>query len=145
MVNTPKILVIDDDTQVCGFLAELLEARGFAAFTAHDGPEGVRRAKEVRPQVVLLDYMLPGLSGIQVLKEIRSLDPGIGVIMVTGFEISELMDETFKAGAHDYITKPIDMVYFDSVVMEMICDLLASSAARPASCNHGAPLGSPGS
>lgn len=124
-LNTkPKILIIDDDTRVCGFLSELLEMKGFEVKTANDGPEGVRTVKGIRPQVVLLDYMLPGMSGLQVLREIKKFDPQIGVIMVSGFLVPELMNESFKAGAYDYITKPIDMVYFDGVVMEMICDLL---------------------
>jgi DNA-binding response OmpR family regulator len=128
MSAKPKILVVDDDIQVCGFLTELLEMNGFDVVAAHDGPDAVRRVKEMRPRIVLLDYMLPGMSGIQVLTEIKKFDPQVGVIMVTGFEVAELMNETLRAGAYDYITKPIDMVYFDGVVMEMIKELLISSA-----------------
>jgi DNA-binding NtrC family response regulator len=119
-----RILVVDDEELVCNVLKEFLKLKGYEVHTANDGPTGISLVKEIRPHIVLLDIIMPGMGGIDVLQEIKKIDPKVGVIMVTGVADHELAKRTLELGAYDYITKPIDLDYFESVVMVMIVDLL---------------------
>jgi two-component system NtrC family response regulator len=119
-----RILVVDDEVQVCAVLKEFLNLRNFEVHTAHDGPTAISKVKEIRPHIVLLDIIMPGMGGIDVLKEIKKIDPTVGVIMVTGVTNNEVAKRTLELGAYDYITKPMDLNYFETVVMVMIIDLL---------------------
>ena len=119
-----RILVVDDDVTVCDVLEEFLRSRGYDVYTALDGPNAIAKVKEVRPHIVLLDIMMPGMGGIETLKEIRKVDPSVGVIMVTGVRDDELGRRTLELGAYDYITKPIDFDYLETVLKVKMIDLL---------------------
>ncbi len=119
-----RVLVVDDEIEVCNVLTEFLNLRDFEVHTAHDGPTALSKVKEIRPHIVLLDIIMPGMGGIDVLKEIKKIDPTVGVIMVTGVANHEVAKRTLELGAYDYITKPMDLNYFENVVMVMIIDLL---------------------
>ncbi len=66
--------------------------------------------------VVLLDIVMPGMSGIDVLKEIKAFDPAIHVIMLTGIRDRKVVRQAMELGAHDYLTKPFDLAYMDKIV-----------------------------
>ena len=119
-----RILVVDDEELVCNVLKEFLKLKGYDVHRASDGPTAIGLVKEIRPHIVLLDIIMPGMGGLDVLTEIKKIDPKVGVIMVTGVADHELAKRTIELGAYDYITKPIDLDYFESVVMVMIIDLL---------------------
>ncbi len=119
-----RILVVDDEELVCNVLKEFLKLKGYDVHIASDEQTAIRLIKEIRPHIVLLDIIMPGMGGLDVLTEIKKIDPKVGVIMVTGVADNELAKRTLELGAYDYITKPIDLDYFESVVMVMIIDLL---------------------
>ncbi len=119
-----RILVVDDEIHVCNVLKEFLSLKGFEVHTAFDGSTALSKVKEIRPHIVLLDIIMPGMGGLEVLKEIKKIDPKVGVIMVTGVADNELAKRTIELGAYDYITKPMDFDYFENVVMVMIITLL---------------------
>ena len=100
------ILVVEDDTEICRLLRLFLETEGFVISFCHDGIEAVTQVRNSKPDLVILDVMLPGQDGIQVCKQIREFHPG-PVLMLTASEddISELT--AFKVGADDYVRKPI--------------------------------------
>ncbi|MGN6254980.1 MAG: response regulator transcription factor [Solirubrobacterales bacterium] len=101
-----EILVVEDEAAIADFLARGLEAEGFAVRTAADGAEGERLALEQRPDLVILDRMLPGRDGIEVLGAIRRERPSLPVIVLTARgEVPERV-EGLDAGASDYLTKP---------------------------------------
>ncbi len=119
-----KILVVDDEIEACNALKEFLDAKGYEVYTAQDGENALDKIRELRPQLVLLDMIMPGMHGIEVLQEIKKIDPKIGVIMVTVVTNETQAKKAIQLGAYDYITKPVDLNYLDTVVMVKILDYL---------------------
>jgi DNA-binding NtrC family response regulator len=119
-----KILVVDDEIEACDVLKEFLISKGYEVDTALDGPTAIEKVKAVSPHIVLLDLIMPGMGGTEVLKEIKQIDPKIGVIMVTVVSEHEKAKETIDLGAYDYITKPVDLDYLETVLMVKILDLI---------------------
>ena len=119
-----RILVVDDEVEACNALEEFLKVKGYDVWTAYNGQSALDKVKEVRPHIVLLDMIMPGIGGMEVLKEIKRLDPAIGVIMVTVVTDHDQAKKTLELGAYDYITKPVDLDYLETVVMVKILDFL---------------------
>jgi len=109
----PRVLVVDDDPDARELLRVYLTAKGYEVTEAETGGEGLRRIREDRPHLVLLDINLPDITGLDVLREAKALDPALGVIMVTGLQEEEVGREAMQAGAFDYITKPLDLQYLE--------------------------------
>ena len=111
MAHTAKnarILVIDDEPDVREMLQFLLEEEGFAVERAPDGTNGIARLASRDYDLVLLDLMLPDISGMDVLKRIRREDTEIPVCMVTAYGSTSVAVEALKSGANDYFSKPFD-------------------------------------
>ena len=119
-----RILVVDDEIEACNVLEEFLNSKGHEVHTALDGAAAISKVKEIRPHLVLLDMIMPGMGGTEVLKEIKKLDPDVGVIMVTVVTDNEEAKKTLEFGAFDYITKPVDLNYLENVVMVKVLDRL---------------------
>ncbi len=117
-----RILVVDDEIDVCNTLKKFLTSKGYEVYTALDGMTAVSKVKELRPHIVLLDIMMPGMGGIATLKEIKKIDPAIGVIMVTAIVDEELAKKAIELGAHEYIMKPLDLHYLETVVLIKMVD-----------------------
>ena len=103
--NTPaRVLLIDDDRKLCRLIADYLDAMGYAVTAVHTGPEGVRAATEETWNAVILDVMLPGLDGFEVLKQIR-IKSDVPVLMLTarGDEADRIVG--LEIGADDYLPK----------------------------------------
>ena len=102
-----KVLVVDDDNNICELLKLYLEKEGYNVLISHDGDEAVVKFNALRPDIVLLDIMLPGLDGWQVCREIRKKST-VPVIMITAK--SETFDKVLglELGADDYVVKPFD-------------------------------------
>jgi DNA-binding response OmpR family regulator len=101
----PRVLVADDEARIRELLAGYFEAEGFDVTLARDGNEALRAARECRPDVVLLDVMMPGIDGIEVLRQLRT-ESDVYVIMLTAR--SDEVDKVvgLSVGADDYVTKP---------------------------------------
>lgn len=104
-----KILVVDDDVHVRMMLEAILESEGYSVVLAQSGPEALAMMKEEQPSLVLLDYMMPGMNGLDVLREIKKTHGQTKVIIVTGHGNEKLSIEMLKSGAADYIQKPFAM------------------------------------
>ena len=107
----PKILIIDDEIHIVELIRFNLETSGYEVDIAYDGLDGYLKIKENAPQLVLLDWMLPNISGIDMLKKIRndkSLSD-IPVIMLTAKNMESDKIEGLELGADDYITKPFSV------------------------------------
>ncbi|MCP3178059.1 MAG: response regulator [Desulfuromonadales bacterium] len=103
-----RILVVDDEKIILELTSMILKSKGFEVLTAGGGEEGLRLVEEHRPSVVLLDYMMPVMDGMTVLKKIRKSFPDTYVIMFTGKGSEEIAVELMKAGASDYVLKPFN-------------------------------------
>ena len=102
---TPKILVVDDDPAISEMLTIVLEAEGFEAVPVMDGLEAVPAFRTQNPDLILLDLMLPGMSGVDICKEIRK-EPNVPVVMLTAKTDTVDVVLGLESGADDYITKP---------------------------------------
>ncbi|OGH37844.1 MAG: hypothetical protein A3B44_01225 [Candidatus Levybacteria bacterium RIFCSPLOWO2_01_FULL_38_21] len=102
-----KILVVDDDDSLSSVIATALEQEGFATLVSKTGKDAVNKAKSDLPDLVLLDQVLPDISGNEVLKELKSDDQtrNIPVIMITNFSQEEFVSQAINEGATDYIFK----------------------------------------
>ena len=103
-----RVLIVEDDRSQREMLREALEEEGFEVEEAASGEDALRRLWEVSPDIVLLDYRLPGLNGGEVLKRIRAENPLIQVVMITAYGSVEQAVEAMRSGAFHYITKPVN-------------------------------------
>jgi two-component system, OmpR family, response regulator len=101
-----RILVIEDEPRILAFLARGLEAEGFTVVGARDGREGVRLARELRWDLVILDLLLPRLDGMSVLRELERKQPTLPVMIVSARTDVSTKLRGFDLGARDYLTKP---------------------------------------
>lgn len=104
-----KILIVDDEPDIVEFISYSLKSRGYLIATARDGVEAIRKAKEFRPNLILLDMMMPNKDGIETIKELRSLPDfdDTAIIFLTALNDEKYEIEGLKKGADDYIAKPI--------------------------------------
>ncbi|MFU8773279.1 MAG: response regulator transcription factor [Anaerolineales bacterium] len=104
-MSKPKILVVDDEKSILNLVGAYLRPEGYEVYTAMDGPSGLKAARAYKPDIIVLDIMLPGIDGIEVLTHLRR-ESNVYVIMLTA-----KTEETDKVvglsiGADDYVTKP---------------------------------------
>jgi DNA-binding response OmpR family regulator len=102
-----RLLIVDDDVELCRLLTERLSTEGFSIEAAHDGPRGLHRALSQKHALVILDLMLPGMSGMDVLRNLRA-QSSIPVLMLTarGEDIDRILG--LELGADDYLPKPFN-------------------------------------
>jgi len=112
----PSLLVVDDDRSVIRIFQRCFENSDITVLSATSGTEAVRIVNELRPDVVVLDIVLPDQSGLSACEEIRRLNPAIPIIIVTASQTSETAIESMRLGAMDYLNKPLDMARIREVV-----------------------------
>ena len=102
-----RVLIVDDDVELCRLLAERLGTEGFVIETAHDGPRGLERALSMEHALVVLDLMLPGMGGLDVLRQLRVQSP-VPVLILTarGEDVDRILG--LEIGADDYVPKPFN-------------------------------------
>ncbi len=107
-MTQPRILLIEDERGLVQSLMWYFTREGYETHVAHDGTEGLRKAQTLLPDVVLLDVMLPGMSGLEVCRELRSGERtrDIPIVMITARAEETDQVEGFSVGADDYVTKP---------------------------------------
>lgn len=102
------LLLVDDEAGVIDFMASFLRQEGYCIETAMTGRDALLKAKETKPSLVVLDWMLPGMNGIEVCRELRKLG-GMGIIMVTARTEESDKIIGLEVGADDYLTKPFSL------------------------------------
>ena len=114
-----KLLIVDDEEDVRDFAANFFRKRKLDVNTAGSGEEALETVKTSRPDLVLLDIRMGGISGVQTLAEIKKIDQGIKVVMVTGTrpEENECYKECISLGACGYVHKPLELKELELVVM----------------------------
>jgi two-component system chemotaxis response regulator CheY len=103
-----KVLVIDDSPYNVTLLTAILRKNNLEVISAKDGDEGLGKFSVSRPDIVLLDHMLPGRNGIEILKEMKTIDHQCIVVMITALNSAEDVKRAKEAGASGYIVKPFE-------------------------------------
>ena len=104
-----NVLVIDDDEKICWAFEQFLEEEGYSPSIANNAEEGLRRIASGKPDVVLLDVKLPGMSGLEALARIKARYPRVIVIIITAYDDVETTVEAMRLQAFDFVPKPIDL------------------------------------
>jgi DNA-binding NtrC family response regulator len=104
--NRAKILIVDDEQHICRILSRLMEKQGFDALTAYEGETALKMIRSEIPDVLLLDLMMPGINGMEVMKYAKQLDPDLPVVIITGHANIQGAVEAIQAGADNYLAKP---------------------------------------
>jgi DNA-binding response OmpR family regulator len=118
-----RVLIVDDEEELVTTIAERLEIRGIQAQTATDGETALKMIEADPPQVVVLDVMMPGMGGIEVLQRMNAQNLKIPVILLTGYGSTEQGMEGMKLGAFDYLMKPCDLNNLIGKIQEAVKDL----------------------
>jgi len=106
MPAQPKVLIVDDEERFRATMCKLLTVRGLEAVTAGSGKEAIEKLRQNPYDVVILDVRMPQMGGVQVLSEIKKIDPQAEVIIMTGYASVDTAKEIMKLGAYDYVLKP---------------------------------------
>ena len=104
-----RILVADDESSICSAFEALLATEGHSTLTAANGRDALRLFREQRPDVVFLDVRMPGMDGIEALRQMAALDASVPVIVMTAYGTLDTAADALRAGAFDYLGKPLEL------------------------------------
>jgi len=122
-----RVLVVDDEPSLAELLSSVLRYEGWEVRTAVDGASAVRTARQFKPDAVVLDVMLPDISGLEVLRRLRAEQPGVCVLFLTARDAVEDRVAGITAGGDDYVTKPFSL---EEVLARLRGMLRRAGAAR---------------
>jgi DNA-binding NtrC family response regulator len=108
-MNDWKVLLVDDEEDFVTTLAERMELRGIKAEVAFNGLEALEKLDDTKPEMVVLDLLMPGMIGLDVLRHIAKTRPHTAVIVLTGHGSCDLKDEAIRLGAFECLLKPVDI------------------------------------
>ena len=128
MVNAPKVLVIDDSATSCLLMARALQKAGYQVVTANDAHLGLTKALQERPHCVIIDVVLPGVSGFGLCRQLRSLDPqrNLSIIMVSTKNTPLDHSWGLRQGADRYLAKP----FTEEVRVQVVGEVMAEHLVR---------------
>ena len=118
-----KLLFVDDEKGITDALQGFFENMGFSTYVANSGEAALEIVKRDKPDIVFLDILMRGMSGLDVLGEIKEINKNIKVIMLTIHDEKEMVSRAKGLGADEYITKPFRVDYLEEVVMKKIQEL----------------------
>src|SRR5215475_4144910 len=117
MKNTAKILLVDDEPGMLRYIKTLLEVDDYKVETATTGEEALEKVeKGLQPDLVLLDVLMPGIDGLQTLEQLRQMQSGVKVVMLSCVSDTRKVVQAMKLGAQDYLTKPFQKAELDAVI-----------------------------
>ena len=111
-----QIYVVDDDDNIRELLLRFMDELGYESKSAPNGEEALAHLKSHRPDLVLLDILMPGISGLDVLQEALKLYPDLPVIMISGFADEDMAKDALSLGAYDFFLKPFSLETVKSVL-----------------------------
>jgi len=103
------VLVVDDFVDARDMLKNLLETKGFKVVDVESGEECLQKVKERRFQIILMDIKLPGIDGVETLKQVKQIRPDVAVVMLTGYSLEQAIKEAMQSGSFACLNKPIDV------------------------------------
>ena len=115
-----NILIVDDEPSNRRIIEQVLSRTGYRVEAAEDGAEALKQLEGFRPDLIVLDYMMPGISGMDVLRELRKREDDTPVIMITAYGTVERAVEAMHEGAYDFITRPFNPEHIVHVVRKAL-------------------------
>jgi CheY-like chemotaxis protein len=115
-----NILVIDDEQSICLLLNDVLVRFGHTVTTCNDGLDGLAAAQTGRYNLVMCDIRMPGMDGLEALKQLRLLQPGATFVMITGFAKDDIIDKALQSGASACLAKPFSLSQVKQLVEEVV-------------------------
>lgn len=103
------IMVVDDEPMIRKLLSQFLSMRGYKVHQAKDGPEALAQLKQEKPQLIILDLYMPGMNGVDVLRQLRGNDYKGSVIALSASQDEQLLQEMLELGSVDIMGKPVDL------------------------------------
>ena len=111
-----RVMVVDDEQNITSVIEEHFTSLGYVVDVAHSGGDALVQAAAVRPDVVLLDVIMPKISGDEALNRLLAIDSTVPVVMLTGISDENLARSFLRRGAFDYVAKPFDFATLERVV-----------------------------
>jgi two-component system, NtrC family, nitrogen regulation response regulator GlnG len=124
-----RILIVDDDQRIVQLLSDCLK-HNHTVDIAMNADEALAIVRRQRPDLVLVDILLPGISGLHLLKEFKRIDPTIPAVMMTGSDNVALAAEALEGGAVSFVRKPVDLIHLDRFVTEILTNQSGSGEAN---------------
>jgi DNA-binding response OmpR family regulator len=118
-IGIHRILIVDDDPSILKFIKANLEARGYGVLTAADGEEAIRISQKEKPDLLILDIVMPEMAGFEVCRKIREWS-NVPIIMLSAREGEGDAEKSAECGANDYLTKPFVLRELLSMVKTML-------------------------
>lgn len=115
-----KVLIIDDDMRIRESMAAFFEEADFDVKELKNGTTALQVVSDYRPDLILCDIMMPGISGLSVLKQIKDLFPNQVIVLVSGLQEKQAKDDARKLGAYDFLAKPIVFKDFEERVLDKL-------------------------
>lgn len=136
-MNELKVLILDDETRITEKLKYHLEKRNFSVITANTPNEGLQKLEEERPGVLILDVMLPGMNGLDILEKVKAGYPNLEIIMISGYGDMDMVIQAMRKGASDFIRKPFQIMDIQ-LAIERTSKFLAMQSKLEAAEDRGA-------
>ncbi|MFH1421155.1 MAG: sigma-54 dependent transcriptional regulator, partial [Planctomycetota bacterium] len=130
-MKNSKILVVDDEEVICKSCQRILSKAGYNVTTTQSPEDALKKVKETVFDVVVTDLVMPKIGGIELLKAVKSINPDIQIIIITGYGTIKNVVEAMKDGAHNYITKPFEPKELIAAVEKAIEEKILSSLPPP--------------
>lgn len=124
------ILIIDDDVDFCQVVVDVLTKAGFSTCQAHNGSDGLAMLAQYKSEIVLLDLVLPGMDGMEVLRRIQQQDEHVKVILITAFATIENAVNSIKMGATEFVTKPFRINDFTTMIHRTVEEIRFERKAK---------------
>jgi len=115
-----KLLVADDEQKICRLLEDFFSKRGYQVLVAHDGLSALDCIRTERPHLVFLDLRMPGMNGLDVIKEAKTIDEMMKIIVLTAVEDEATIQQARELGATDYVVKPFSLEYLNEEVLTKV-------------------------
>lgn len=112
-----KILIVDDDVNACLLLKSFLEELDHDIIVSHSGADALEKVNNLKPDIMLLDLIMNGIDGMEVLRRVRLFDKNIGIIMVSAVMNEKICQEALEKGADEFITKPVDYDHLNECIL----------------------------
>ncbi len=119
-----KLLFVDDEKGLCGYLKELFNSRGYHVYVATDSEQALSIVKKEKPNLIFLDIRMLGMSGLQLLREIKRIDSRVKVNMITVQDDERTRQEARELGAEEFIAKPFISDHLEEVVRKQVSTLV---------------------